>query len=406
MFNNPPKAVVALAVALAAASHASAEAYKLVDTIPWAPLNTTSVDQSTIYNGTYYLSDRVNNGVHVVNLSKDKQSTVVTGFQGLSVVNGKNNYAISGPNGLLVLPDRNELYVGDGDGTVKIIDLFTNSVVANISTGSKTRADEMAYDSKTGTVLVTLPNNSPPGVAIISAAHKQVTGTVTFLNASGLEQPTFNSADGLFYVSVPSTGANPGGEIAAVDASAKKITRTLPLHQCVPAGIVFGPGQQLFVSCSQDQILTFGVAFSQVMDVASGSIIANISGVAGADQVAYDPHAKLYFAAAYQNLQGASKTGAPMPQLVVIDAQTKTVLQTWTTDNVTAHSVAVDPVTDQCVVPLKKYGIAVYNLTSTATSTSVSATVTPPATNFASRETISSLTLVGSLTALLAAIML
>ena len=388
MLNSYAKVVPCLAVALGAAGYSLAEAYKQVDVIPWAPLNTTSVDQSTIYNNTYYLSDRVNKGVHVISLSRDKQSTVITGFRGLSTVNGTNNYAISGPNGLLVLPDRNELYVGDGDGNVKVIDLFTNSVVTTISTGSKKRADEMAYDAKTGTVVVTLPNDNPPAISIISAQHMKALGQVVFRNASGLEQPAFNSIDGLFYISVPSTGSNAGGEIAGVNASTMKITRTLPLDKCIPAGIVFGPQQDLFISCSQDQILKDGIAFSQVMDVASGDIKAKFSGIAGVDQVAYDSHAKLYFAAAYQNLRGASKTGAPMPQLAVIDAQGLKLLQTIVTDNVTAHSVAVDQETDQCVVPLEKYGIAIYNLSASASTSafaSASASPTSPVASSAGR---------------------
>lgn len=374
MFNQYNKLSLYLAATVGAAT-AWGEAYKLVDIMPWAPLNSTSVDQSVIHNGTYFLSDRVNNGVHVINLSKKQQTSIITGFRGLSTINGKNNYAISGPNGLLVLPDRNELYVGDGDGTVRVIDLFTHSIVGNISTGSTHRADEMAYDAKTGIVAVTLPNDNPPAVAIISAKDRRSTGNITFHGASGLEQPTFNPADGLFYVSVPTTSTNVGGEIAGVDASAMKITRTLALQECIPAGIVFGPNQHLFISCSQDQILKFGTAFSQVMDVASGRIIANISGIAGVDQVAYDPHANLYFATAYQNLKGGRKEGEPTPQLAVIDAEKNVLLQTLVTDNVTAHSVAVDPATDQCVVPLKQYGIALYNLTSSTGTLTATASV-------------------------------
>jgi hypothetical protein len=41
-----------------------------------------------------------------------------------------------------------ELWAGDGDSTVKVVDLTNNSIVATISTGGKFRADEMAYDPK------------------------------------------------------------------------------------------------------------------------------------------------------------------------------------------------------------------------------------------------------------------
>lgn len=357
-----------LTLAYGGVSGVLASSYQLANSIPFAPKNTTSVDQSTVYNGTYFLADRVNGGIHVVDLAGEKQTTLVSGFAGLFTANGTNEYDISGPNGLVVLPNRNELYVGDGAGTVRVIDLFQNNITANISIGVSTRADEMAYDSKTGTVVVTLPNEKPPQVAVISAKDRTVLGKVTFQNASGLEQPVFNEVSRKFYVSVPSTDANPGGEITAFDVSNFEITEILPLFECIPAGIVFGADQNLFISCSQSQIDTYGVAFSQVMDVSTGNVVANISGVAGSDQVAYDPNTQMYFAAAYQNQFGGKKDGAPMPQLAVIDANSNTLMQTWATDSKLAHSVAVDPKTNQVVVPLVKSGITVYNLSATNSS--------------------------------------
>jgi DNA-binding beta-propeller fold protein YncE len=349
--------------------------YQLASTIPWNPKTPTSVDQSTVYNGTYYLADRSNKGVHVIDLASSKQTTLITGFKGLVTTNGKSDPPVSGPDGLIVLPNRNELYVGDGDGSVKVIDLVNHTIVASIVTGSEKRADEFAYDSTTQTIVVTNPNEKPPFVTIISAKDRNVTGKIVFNNATGLEQPAFNSVNGKFYVSVPSTGANPGGEIAELDLSAMNIAKVIPLPECIPAGIIFGPNQNLFVGCSQDQILTYGVAYSLVLDISTGKVIGNISGVAGIDQVAYDPSMLFYYASAYQNLAGANKSGSPMPQLAVIDARTNTLLQTLTTDNATAHSVAVDPVTNQVVVPVAKAGIEVYNLTmANASSTSPSAT--------------------------------
>lgn len=361
-----------LALAFAGPSGVLANSYKLAYSIPFAPKNTTSVDQSVVFNGTYYLSDRVNGGVHVVNLAGEKQTRLVSGFAGLFTANGTNEYDISGPNGLVLLPNRNELYVGDGAGTVRVVDLFTNQITANISTGVSTRADEMAYDSKTGTVVVTLPNEEPPLVAVISAKDRTVTGKVTFHNASGLEQPVFNEVSRKFYVSVPSTGTNPGGEIAGLDVSTFQVTDILPLSECIPAGIVFGADQNLFISCSQTQIDTYGVAFSQVMNVSTGKVVANISGVAGSDQVAYDPNSKLYFASAYQNQVGGKKDGAPMPELAVINATSNTLMQTWPTDSKLAHSVAVDSKTNQLVLPLVKSGITVYNLTTASSSSNSS----------------------------------
>ncbi|KAJ5375887.1 cytochrome cd1-nitrite reductase-like C-terminal heme d1 [Penicillium cosmopolitanum] len=343
--------------------------YEIASTIPWTPKAPSSVDQSTVYNGTYYLADRTNSMVHVVDLSTSQNKPPISGFKGQAYTKNKTDSSISGPDGLIVLPNLNELYVGDGDGSVKVIDLLTGHIVSNISTGSTKRADEFAYDPQTQTVVVTNPNDDPPFVTIISAAKREVSGRILFHNASGLEQPAFNAVNGMFYVSVPSTDTNPGGEIAEINVSSKSISKVIPLSECIPAGIAFGPMQNLFVGCSQDQILDYGMARSQVLDIATGKVIANISGIAGIDQVVYNPTKMLYYASAYQNLAGGNKSGKPNPQLAVIDAANNTLIQTWATDNTTAHSVAVDVQNNLVAVPIQKEGIVVYNLTIASSGT-------------------------------------
>src|SRR5258706_4402288 len=147
-----------LTLLLGCAIVVSADIYNLATTIPWTPKQASSVDQSQIYNSTYYLSDRTNGGVQVISLVNNSQITIIKGFT-TGLVNGSVSPPISGPAGIAVLPNRNELYAGDGDGTIKVINLLTNQIVANISMGSKTRADEIAYDPSTNTAIVTIAND-------------------------------------------------------------------------------------------------------------------------------------------------------------------------------------------------------------------------------------------------------
>ena len=369
--------ILAALLALGGSANSSSNnsfSYQASTIIPWTPSNSTSVDQSTIFNGTYFLADRTNRGVHVIDLANNRQTTIIGGFTGLATVNGTANAAKSGPNGLLVLADRNELYASDSGGSIKVIDLVTNSTVANITLDSVERADEMAYDHTTGTVVCTIPNEIPPRLAVISAKYRSITGYITFTNASSLKQPAWNSINKQFYVSVPSTGTNPGGEIAVIDVNALNITNVLPLPQCIPAGIVFGPNQHLFVGCSQDQILTYNISNSLVLDVTTGNVIANISGIAGVGQVAYNHWSGYYFVSAYQNLENGSSTGAPLPQLAIIGANTNVLLQTIPTDNLTAHSVAFDPVTDNVVVPISAEGLVVYSVTNSSVNSTSGST--------------------------------
>jgi hypothetical protein len=260
---------------------------------------------------------------------------------------------------MIVLPARNELWVGDGDGTVKVIDLFTSTIVGSINTTSAERADEFGYDPANNIVVVTNPNEQTPYVSVISATNRTVIGRIMFPNVTGLEQPAFNPTDGLFYISVPSSGQNPGGSICTLDVATLSIAHTYPLPNCVPAGIVFGPKNHLFIGCSESQITDYGYAASYIMDVSTGNVISNISGIAGIDQVAYDSAANLFYASAYQNL-GTGKI--PLPQIAVVNASSGTLVQTLPTDNVTAHSVAVDGTTGLMLVPIKSQGIVAYDL--------------------------------------------
>src|ERR1700743_3279248 len=58
----------------------NAHTYALNATIPWSPKAPSSVDQSLIYNSTYYLSDRTNGGVQVISLANNSQITIIGGF--------------------------------------------------------------------------------------------------------------------------------------------------------------------------------------------------------------------------------------------------------------------------------------------------------------------------------------
>ena len=379
--------ILALLCYVGCAAAASNTMYSLSKILPWSPAVPKSVDQSVIYNNTYYLSDR-SHGIHVVNLQSENQTTIIGGFT-TTIVNKTLVTSQSGPNGLVILPDRDELWAGDDHGVVRVVDLHSDEIIANISTGSIKRADEFAYDATSATIVVTNPNEVPPYVSVIDAKSRAVTGKVTFLNASGLEQPAFNPSNGKFYVSVPDDGQYPGGFVAELDLSNPQnysISQTLPLPECVPAGIVFGATNQLFVSCSSSQLPAFGYEASYILNVTSGAVMANISGVSGVDQVAYSATTKYFYASAYLD---ESKSGKPAPMLYII-ASNGTIVQSIVTDNSTAHSVAVQANTGLMLIPIKNKGIEFYSLgssNSTAAS-STSSGSTPSSTSSSGAEQV------------------
>src|SRR6058998_1105855 len=74
---------------------------------------------------TYFLADRSNKAIDIFDASSNTFETRVAGFVGFT---GNND--TSGPNGVVVVHDRDEVWAGDGNSTVKVIDLGTDSIVA------------------------------------------------------------------------------------------------------------------------------------------------------------------------------------------------------------------------------------------------------------------------------------
>ena len=160
------------------------------------PLRSFDISWSAPDLGFYFLGDRSNNGVDIIDAVNLLFIGTYTGsgdpvacpvatckFQGVkpggsnSTVPVNNN--ISGPDG--VTQFGLWLYAGDGDSTLKVIDLNLfppNGIVQSISTGGSTRVDEMALNSD-GTLLLAANNAEDPPFA-------------TLFNANGLNAPPSN----------------------------------------------------------------------------------------------------------------------------------------------------------------------------------------------------------------------
>jgi hypothetical protein len=231
------------------------------------------------------------------------------------------------------------------------------------------RADEFAYDPSTNTMVATNPNETPPFLSVIDASAGKVTGKVTFSGAGGLEQPRFNPSTSTFYVSVPGITGDDGGAVVSISLGNFSITRTIPTPQCDSAGIAFGANNQLLINCSATQITDFGFAASYIIDINSGALLYNITGVSGVGQVAYSANTSYFYASAYQY----AEKGVSMPFVAVI-ATNGTVLQKIITNNVTAHAVAVDETIGSFLMPVKAKGILRYSLTGSSTSGGASST--------------------------------
>ncbi len=183
------------------------------------------VDQAT---QRYYLADGSLARVDIFDARTNSYIGAIGGFTGFH-----GSRETQGPAGLLT-DDLYQLWVGDGDSSVKVIDLFSHAIVARISTGGTKRADELAYDPQEQLLLVTNGSDSPPFASFISVSGRKLVGKIVFGEAiQGLEAPAWDAVTHTFYVSVPATRRAPGGEIAVIDPLSMQVVATVsgrPLH--------------------------------------------------------------------------------------------------------------------------------------------------------------------------------
>jgi DNA-binding beta-propeller fold protein YncE len=289
----------------------------------------------------YYLTDRTatkgTGRIDVVDTQAMKllytipTSKYEVGFSG-TVPATTPGCSISGPNGVLAIPLMNQLYVGDGDSTVKVVDLAARAVVAIIPTGGKCRADEEAYDAKDHIIMMTNPSDQPPYVTFISADTQTVLGRFTYPSTQtgfGLEQPAWNPKNNKFYISVPANKTNTGS-VDQFDPITMLMEKSYPTI-CSPAGLVITPSQRAMTSCGEAFDLLAGKSLGQTMGV-------------GADQLWYNPGDNYFYF-------GSTQAG-------VVDASTNAFLTYLPSAG--GHTLAVDPNYNRIFAPVSGAGIKVF----------------------------------------------
>jgi hypothetical protein len=314
--------------------------YQQIATIPvpggLAGFDISWVDSAT---GRYYLADRTATSgtgrIDVVDTQTLKfLYTIPTDTTGTGFVGNTGSGSKSGPNGVVAIPYLNQLYVGDGDSTVKVVDLAAQKIIATIPTGGKFRADELAYDPLDHIIMIANPNDSPPFLTFISTDTQTLLGQITYLNQSGLEQPVWNGQVKRFMISVPSSGGS-AGSVDRIDPIAMQITERL-FTSCSPSGLALGPIQRVMTACGQviDGRTGQHLAFSQ------GTGDLTISG----DEIWFNPGDNRYYF-------GSTNVG-------VVDAETNHPLGFMTFGG--GHSIAVDSATNRIFVPVTGVGIKVF----------------------------------------------
>ena len=295
--------------------------------IPGNPLNSFDISWVDPIAGQYLLADRSNKSVDVVSIATNQVINQIGGFVGNT---GKSS--TSGPDGVLVTFSGKEAWAGDGDSTMKVVNLQSGKVVASINTGGKNRVDEMTYDPTDNIVAAANNADNPPFVTFFAVGSRTILKKIAYPDAEGLEQPFYDSDTGMFFMSVDHTKKNPGGQVDEIDPKSLTVQVSYPLTDCDPTGLSGSYMNQLLVGCGT-------AGHMPLIDKWTGKILVDFN-APNVDEVWFNPGDNRYY--------GASSASQA---LTVIDAATMTLVQNAET-GVGTHSVAADPVTNHIFVPV------------------------------------------------------
>jgi WD40 repeat protein len=298
-----------------------------------------------------YVADRSDKGIDIYDTQTNSFVKTITGnFVGAVLkADGTVDNDASGPDGVVVTDSGKELYVGDGDSTVKVVDLQAGSVVASIPTGGKNRADELAYDPADKLILIANDADDPPFLTFISTDSRSVVGKIMYPDATdGLEQPLWDAQMGMFFQAVPASKDNPGGEIDMIDPHSMSVTQRFnqlgdPSNHCHPQGLALGPNQHLLTGCNPAP--EDGKPRAAIFDANTGNLVVPpIDQPGGADEVWYNAGDHRFYLA-----ERAGMVNGQPGAMGVIDADTNTAVEAVHT-GAGAHSLAADARTNHIYV--------------------------------------------------------
>ena len=184
--------------------------------------------------------------------------------------------------GAVIVNDGAEAYVGDGDNSIKVVDMKTGKVVATIPTeANKGGADELGYSPKDNVVAMALPDDEPPTLILISTKDRKIFAKVEVPSASdGFEQTIYSEVDGMFHTVIPELNKDPnkGGMITVDPKTGKQVGEIAPLDNCKPHGNFPGVGSELIIGCNYGQTKDKRPPVQMTFDVKTSKVTADHSG--------------------------------------------------------------------------------------------------------------------------------
>jgi hypothetical protein len=354
--------------------------------IPGNPLRSYDISWVNPHRAEYYLADRSNSGIDIIDTrTLTFKRTLGKGlFTGVKL-NGAGtavNNDISGPDG--VVTHGRWVYAGDGDSTLKVLDLDAPDASAlkqTLSTGGTTRVDEMALTTD-GELLLTVNNAEDPPYANLFMANgdhnhssvQEVTkitiSATVFPGTPAIEQPTWDPKTKRFYVSVPILGKPGGCGAATCDGGLMVIdpttvtpgsmvlgafdpatnTGVVALSDCGPNGATVGPNDNLMLGCTQ---ANNPANRSTLVINATTKHFTHVNGIVGSDEVWFNKGDGRYYTGSNRNCKSATQCSAAAADqaavLGVIDG-TSVLIETIPQSS-GSHSVAADSKHNLIFVP-------------------------------------------------------
>jgi hypothetical protein len=208
-------------------------------------------------NHRLYVSDRTDQGIDVFDISTARAAFLQTIAMPAS------------PNGLAIAPDLGRLFVGTSHGVV-IVDIDAASptrgtAIKEVATTSA--ADLLDYSAARHLLFAGSTDGS---ITSIDATTGQVKGQ--FKIGVALEQPRFNHADGMLYVTSPTENA-----LFRIDPEDGTVKSKIALPKCHPGGLAINPrANQGMIACANSVLSwDFRTGQSQRFDkVAQADVIS------------------------------------------------------------------------------------------------------------------------------------
>lgn len=196
------------------------------------------------------------------------------------------------PNGVVVAPDIHKVFAGSDDSALIVIDTdpthrsTVDRLVATVPVKADGASDLIEYDPQHHKVFLTNPDDG--FISVFDATTNRRIGTIKGLGV--IDQPRFNPADGMLYVS----GAE-RNTIIKIDPRTEQVVQSSSIPvTCEPHGLAIDPKTNLgIVGCSdKDEERTLS------WDFRTNHMVRSFDQAGAGDQAIFDPVSKhFYFAA-------------------------------------------------------------------------------------------------------------